>query len=54
MNDFEVLGRAMANVMGNTSVAKASGTPITTYLYSEGGLFGSAKQDPALINAMLE
>ena len=43
----------MHDVMADTSIAKASGTPISTYLYSEGGLFGSAKQDPALINAMV-
>jgi hypothetical protein len=34
-------------------VQKASGAPITTYAYSEGGLFGSCKQDPVLINALV-
>lgn len=45
---LKALGEALLGQVG-----KASGSPITTYLYSEGGLFGSCKQDPALINAMV-
>lgn len=48
------LGRAFLQALDETpGVAKADGTPITTYMYSEGGLFGTAKQDPVLINAMV-
>lgn len=47
------LGRAFLQAMGSDAIAKASGTPITTYMYSEGGLFGTAKQDPVLINALV-
>jgi len=35
------------------AIGKASGTPVSTYAYSEGGLFGSCKQDPVLINALV-
>jgi len=45
------LAQAIAPHLG--AVAKASGTPITTYLYEEGGLFGSCKNDPVLINALV-
>ena len=34
-------------------MGKASGTPVSTYMYSEGGLFGSCKNDPVLINALV-
>ena len=46
------LAQALAPYMGG-AVGKASGTPITTYAYSEGGLFGSCKNDPVLINALV-
>jgi len=45
------LARALAPHMGG--VLKASGTPDAIYAYSEGGLFGSCKNDPVLINAMV-
>jgi hypothetical protein len=48
---LQALGQALAPYMGG--VAKADGTPISTYAYSEGGLFGSCKNDPVLINAMV-
>ena len=51
MNEKDVL-KALASLLSG-AVQKADGTPITTYAYSEGGLFGSCKQDPALINAMV-
>ncbi len=45
------LAQAIAPHLG--AVVKASGTPITTYAYEEGGLFGSCKNDPVLINALV-
>ena len=51
MNENDVL-KALASLLSG-AVQKASGTPITTYAYSEGGLFGSCKQDPVLINALV-
>lgn len=51
MNESDILKALGSLLMGQ--VNKASGTPISTYMYSEGGLFGSAKEDPALINAMV-
>ena len=47
---MQALAQALAPHMG---VGKADGTPIETYGYSEGGLFGTCKQDPVLINAMV-
>jgi len=44
--------KALSNLLYG-EVMKATGNPITTYAYSEGGLFGSCKQDPVLINAMV-
>ena len=49
---MQALAKALAPHMGG-AVAKASGTPVSTYLYSEGGLFGSCKNDPVLINAVV-
>jgi hypothetical protein len=49
---MQALAQAMAPYMPG-AVSKASGTPITTYLYEEGGLFGTCKNDPVLINAMV-
>lgn len=52
--DMNAMVAAFATALkGQAAVAKADGTPVTTYLYSEGGLFGTAKQDPVLINAMV-
>jgi len=48
----EEIRSALLDILGG-AVGKASGTPVTTYLYSEGGLFGSGKQDPVLINALV-
>ena len=50
--DEQTLLKAFAQLL-SSAVQKADGTPVTTYAYSEGGLFGSCKQDPALINAMV-
>jgi len=49
---MQSLAAALAPYMGG-AVGKADGTPITTYMYSEGGLFGSCKNDPVLINALV-
>jgi hypothetical protein len=51
VNTNDVLNGLAALIAGHTQ--KASGFPDATYLYSEGGLFGSCKQDPVLINAMV-
>ena len=51
MNENDVL-KALGQLIAG-QVQKADGTPISTYAYSEGGLFGSCKQDPALINALV-
>ena len=51
MDEHEIMKAFVDLIRGG--VAKASGTPITTYMYSEGGLFGSSKQDPVLINAIV-
>lgn len=48
---MQALASALAPHMGG--VTKADGTPVTTYAYTEGGLFGTCKQDPVLINAMV-
>ena len=48
---MEAFAQALAPHMG--AVLKASGTPDAVYAYSEGGLFGSCKNDPVLINAMV-
>lgn len=50
--DNQMILNALAGLLGD-QVQKASGTPISTYAYSEGGLFGSCKQDPVLINALV-
>lgn len=51
---LQALATALAPLMtGKGAVRKADGTPVSTYLYSEGGLFGSCKNDPVLINAMV-
>lgn len=51
MNENDVMKAFVDLIRGQ--VQKASGTPISTYAYSEGGLFGSCKQDPVLINALV-
>ena len=51
MNENDIIKALGQMLLGQ--VQKASGTPVTTYAYSEGGLFGSCKQDPVLINAMV-
>jgi hypothetical protein len=56
MNQNELLSglaQALAPFMGGGALGKADGTPVTTYAYSEGGLFGSCKNDPVLINALV-
>lgn len=50
---IEALAAAIKPYLAKSAVLKASGTPDGTYLYSEGGLFGSCKNDPVLINAMV-
>jgi len=47
------LATALTPFLGNGAVGKASGSPVSTYMYSEGGLFGSCKNDPVLINALV-
>jgi len=49
---MQALAQALAPYLQG-GVARADGTPVTTYGYSEGGLFGTCKQDPVLINAMV-
>jgi len=52
--DQNQLMRALAQALTpHLGVARADGTPVETYGYSEGGLFGTCKQDPVLINAMV-
>lgn len=52
--DQNQLVQAFADAMVRSgAIGKASGSPISTYAYSEGGLFGSCKQDPVLINALV-
>ena len=50
--DNQMILNALAGLLAG-QVQKASGTAISTYAYSEGGLFGSCKQDPVLINALV-
>ena len=39
--------------LGNIPPVRASGTPDVGSLYAEGGLFGTCKQDPTLVNAIV-
>lgn len=50
---MDVLQQLATALAKSGVVAKASGSPDATYLYSEGGLFGSCKNDPVLINALV-
>lgn len=51
---MELLAQAVAPYLGrNGPVMRASGTPISPYLYEHGGLFGVCGADPVLINALV-
>lgn len=53
-NIMEALAKALQPHLGGGPVLRADGTPdVTTYLYENGGLFGTCDADPTLINAMV-
>lgn len=51
---ISALAQALAPYLPGGALAKASGAPVTPPdIYAEGGLFGSCKNDPVLINAIV-